>query len=439
MDRKSTVLSIILPPLMVASFVIGYFFPGQHARGATGDPSAKVREVKQKIDAYFYGELKDEDFEKAAINGVIAKLDPYCEYFTTEDWKDFNEKFLKGQFGGVGILVEPDTETGYMRVQTPLEDTPAFAADIVPNDLILEVDGVNIKGQTITDVIKRIKGAEGTKVVLTMGRKGREAFKVTLVRAQITVKAVKEKMLENGIGYIRITDFTEMMPQWDAAVEKLKQQGMKALIVDLRHNGGGLLDQCVKLSDRFLPKGQLIVTTKSKVGDIEKRESEDDSKDVGDLPLVILVNGGTASASEIFAGCMKDHHRGVLVGAKTYGKGSVQTPFELADKSRLKITTARYFTPSGYSVHKIPGQREYGLEPDYLIELTDEEILNVQRKWSEERIVKSSDPQPSKVPAGFIDYQMKAAIEVLDAKLAGREPKVDKRELSSLKKPEQPK
>jgi carboxyl-terminal processing protease len=292
----------------------------------------------------------------------------------------------------------------------------------------------------MSEVIRRIKGDEGTKVALTIARKGSKPFSVTLTRAKITVKAVKERMLENGVGYIRISDFTEMIEQFDAAVASLKKQGMKALVVDLRFNGGGLLDQSVKLSDRFLPAGKLVVSTKTKAGVEFTHNADDDKHDVGDMPLVVLVNGGTASASEIFAGAMRDHNRALLVGAKTYGKGSVQTPFELADKSELKITTARYFTPSGYSVHRIPGQREYGMEPDHLVEMTDEEYVNLQRKWSEERVVKAGpDQEPSKVPASFVDFQLKAAVEVVEAALAKRAPKVDRRELSSLKKPETPK
>jgi carboxyl-terminal processing protease len=436
MDRRATVLSIVMPPMMVACFVVGYFFPGRRASAQPGDPSSKVKEVQEKIDTYFYGSVKPEEIEKAAVTGIVAKLDPYCEYFTAADWVDFDEMHMKGNFGGVGILIEGDA-SGYLRVQTPIEGSPAFAAGILPGDLIVAVEGQDIQGLPQNDVIKRIKGPEGTKVTLTIARKNVEPFKVTLTRAKIRIQAVTDKMLEDGVGYIRISDFTEMIGQFDAAVERLKGKGMKALIVDLRGNGGGLLSECVKLSDRFLPKGKPIVSTRSKAGELDNRVSEDDTKDVGgEIPLAILVNGGTASASEIFAGAMMDHERGALVGSRTYGKGSVQTPFELSDKSRLKLTTARYFTPSGRSVHREEGKREYGLDPHYLVELTDEENLNVQRGWSEERVVKGvgGDVPPSRVTPGFVDLQLKAALEVVAAKLAKREPKVEKRELSSIKK-----
>ena len=435
MDRRATVLSIVMPPLMVACFVVGYFFPGRRASAQPGDPSSKVKEVQDKVDAYFYGSVKPEEIEKAAVNGIVAKLDPYCEYYTAADWVEFDEMHLKGNFGGVGILIEGDP-TGYLRVQTPIEGSPAFAAGILPGDLIVAVEGLDIQGLPQNDVIKRIKGPEGTKVTLTIARKNVEPFKVTLTRAKIKTIPVTDKMLEGGVGYIRISDFSEMIDQFDAAVARLQGQGMKALVVDLRGNGGGLLAECVKLSDRFLPKGKVIVSTRSKSGELDERKSEDDKNDVGAIPLAILVNGGTASASEIFAGAMQDHLRGALVGSRTYGKGSVQTPFELSDKSRLKITTARYFTPNKRSVHREEGKREFGLEPDYLVELTEEEIINVQRGWSEERVLKGvGDVQPSRVTPGFVDLQLKAALEVVNAKMANREPKVEKRELSSIKRP----
>lgn len=433
MDRKSTVLTLIVPPLMLGCFAAGLGVARLQNRAPSDDPSAKVREVAAQIERRWFGELKPGELEKGAVEGMMTKLDPYCEYFTAEQWKEFEDRNMRGNFGGVGILVEQDLPTGYLRILSPIEDSPAFAADILPNDLILEVDGTDIKGRNFNDVIHTIKGQPGTNVTLTIGRIGRDPFKVTLVRAVVVIKAVKEKMLDGGVGYVRISDFTEMIGQFDEAVARLHAQGMKALILDLRFNGGGLLDQSVFLADRFLPKGETIVSTRTREGTSDVRKAADDDKDLPNVPVAVLVNGGTASASEIVSGALQDLRRATLVGARTYGKGSVQTPFKLSDGSYVKLTTARYFTPSGRSVHKEDGKRDYGLEPDYLVEMTNDEYSQLMRQWSDERILKQ-DPKAPKEPSAFTDLQLKAALEVVNARLAGREPNVERRDLSALPK-----
>ena len=428
--RKPSLVVALLPLYAVVFGLLGLGTGIQIGRrSGSKEPVAKVGDALDRIQERWYGTVSSDVLLDAAVKGMASKLDPYCEYYTAQDYKDFEEQHMKGQFGGVGIVVGSDADTGYMTVETPVEDSPAFAADILPGDQIREVDGASIKDLPLQDVVRKIKGVPGTSVTLTMARKGRDPFKVTLTRQIIVVKAVKPKMLEDGVGYIRISDFTEMMPQFDAAAKDLAGQGMKALVVDLRFNGGGLLRECVFLADRFLDDG-LIVTTRGKTPGDVREESAKPGDTLPPYPLVVLVNGSTASASEVFAGAMKDRKRGVLVGEKTFGKGSVQTPFTLEDGSHLKLTTARYFTPNGTSVHREEGKKEYGLEPDFLVEMSNDEYAKLMRVWNNERVAKGEKPAP---PEGFKDHQLEAGLEVLRARLQNREPKVEARVLKKDK------
>jgi carboxyl-terminal processing protease len=429
-ERRSSFLLAFLPTLLV-TFALGGGFAGYVVGRKSRGPSdlAKLQTAVQRIEERYYGNLTREQIVDGAIEGMVAKLDPYSEYFTVQEWKEFEDVTLRGKFGGVGIVVGLDRETGWLTVETPVEESPAFEQDILPGDQIREVDGKTVKGLPLQDVVKRIKGEPGTQVTLTLLRKGRDPFKVTMTRKIITVKAVKARMLDGGTGYVRISDFTEMMEQFDQELEKLQKQGLQALVVDLRFNGGGLLHECVKLADRFLDEG-VIVSTQGRTGDDRRSLKAERGNTLPPIPLAVLVNEGTASASEIFAGAMKDHKRGAIVGARTFGKGSVQTPFPLPDGSNLKITTARYFTPLGTSVHREEGKKEYGIDPDYRVEMSQEEYEKLKKKWSDERILKGEKPRE---PDGFVDPQMDAALEVLKAKLEKRDPKVQARILQKDK------
>src|SRR5262245_44645882 len=252
-DRKPPVLLTILMPTFalmfgLAGLLMGWQIWGRQDRG--GDLS-KIRSAMDRINNRYYPGVSTATVLDGALEGMTSKLDPYCEYFTAQEFKEFKENNLDGRFGGVGIVVGRDAATGYLLVETPIEDTPAFAADILPGDQIREVDGKSIKGQQLTDVVRKIKGIPDTQVTLTMMRKGRDPFKVTLTRKIIVLKTVKAKMLPDSIGYIRITDFSKIMTAFDAEVKKLIDQGAKGLVLDLRFNPGGLLDECVELADRF--------------------------------------------------------------------------------------------------------------------------------------------------------------------------------------------
>jgi carboxyl-terminal processing protease len=431
MNHRRYPLLLAMMPTVALLFCLGGgaagFFLGM--RRGPGDEFAKVRVALDRIQEHYVTDYPPGKLADLAIEGVLAKLDPYCEYFTAQEYKEFREQVMEGKFGGVGVVVGSDKGSGYLVVETPVEDSPAFEADILPGDVIREVDGKTIKGLMLQEVVRKIRGEPGTEVTLTLARKGRDPFQVKLLRKVITVKAIKAKLLEGGIGYIRISDFTEMMPQFDADAKKLIDQGIQGLVIDLRFNGGGLLTECVKLADRFLDEGIIVTTEGRNREDTRKFEAHKDDT-LPNFPLVVLVNEGTASASEIFAGAMKDHKRGILVGTRTFGKGSVQTPFGLPDGSHIKITTARYYTPNHISVHREEGKKDYGLDPDYRIEMSQEEYGQLMKKWNAERILKGEKPgELEKV----VDYQLQAGLEVLRAKIEHREPKVEPRLLKKDK------
>lgn len=426
MERKPPTLLLLLIPAFALLFAVaGIFIGWQMGRTERTGELAKVRSALDRINSRYYPGVSTSVVLDGALEGMTSKLDPYCEYFTAQEFKEFSENNLEGKFGGVGIVVGRDAATGYLLVETPIEDTPAFAADILPGDQIREVDGKSIKGQQLQEVVRKIKGPPETQVTLTIARKGREPFKVTLTRKIIVLKNVKAKMLPDSIGYIRITDFSKIMGAFDAEVKKLQDQGMKALVLDLRFNPGGLLEECVNLADRFLDDG-VIVSTKGKSGEDQRELKAKKDDTLPSFPLVVLVNGASASASEIFAGAMKDHHRGTIVGERTFGKGSVQTPYPLPDGSHLKITTARYYTPSGIQVHREEGQKEYGIAPDITVEMSQEEYGRLMKKWNDERVVKGEKPAAE----AFTDFQLEAGLEILRAKVQNRAPKVEARVLN---------
>lgn len=433
--RPPSLLSAFLP-LLVSLAALAGFIAGT-LRGRVGSSDAeKVGLALSFIEQRYYGEVSSEQLLDAAIESMVRELDdPYSQYLTAEDFREFNQTQLKGEFGGVGIVVALDRDSGFLNVETPVEGSPAFEADILPGDVIRKVDGQSVKGKSLREIVREIKGPPGTPVRLTVFREKKGEFDVTLTRAIIHIEAVRSRMLDDdGTAYIRITDFTEMMPQFDAQAQELLGKGMKALVIDLRFNGGGLLNQCVELADRFLPGG-VIVSTRGRTPDDNRTFEAKAGDDLPEVPLVVLVNEATASASEIFAAAIQDHGRGMLVGTRTFGKGSVQTPLGLPDGSSIKLTTARYFTPKGRNIHRDKDRKDYGIEPDLLIQMSDEEYINLGRAWSGERVVKGERPPP---PEGFVDHQLEAALQVLRALREKRKPDVKPRLLEPEPEPEKP-
>jgi carboxyl-terminal processing protease len=427
--RRGVWAALSVTALISAAFVIGT--ATGLSMGHRSPVARKVSEIDRLIRSRHPDDIPPEKLERETVAGMLRAVDPYSEFFTAEEWVEWQQRHMSGRFFGVGIHVEPDRDSGYILITTPIEDSPAFEADILPGDLIVAVDGEDIQGRLMNDVVRRIKGEKGTKVVLTIHRKGRPRFDVALTRAEIKIQAVHHRMADPqaGVGYIRVSDFTEMLPEFDKAAAALQGQGLKALVIDLRFNGGGLLQAAVDLCDRFLPAGHKVATSEGRTSaDRRVYETRDNQDLPATMPIVVLTNGYTASASEIFAGAIRDHGRGVLAGARTYGKGTVQTPFDLSDGSHLKLTTARWYTPAGHHVSAREGSPEHGLLPDFVVEMTRDEEAALLKQWATERIKKGLRPE---VPV-VRDYPLEAALEILRAKLEVRAPSVQPREVAKL-------
>ncbi len=327
--------------------------------------------------------LTYEKLVRDALRGMVSELDPHSEFMEPKNFKDLQDD-TQGAFGGVGVVVSP--RDGFLTVVAPSDESPAFKAGIKTGDRIVKVNGKNAEKMSVQDAVGVLRGEPGTEVTVTITRPATEqTLDFRLKRAQIKVDMVKDltgkkdfRLGEDQIGYLRLVQFGEQTgAELDTAIKRLMAQGMKGLVLDLRWNPGGLLDQAVEVCQKFLPKGQLVVTTKGRnpaENMIRRAGGRGDllvDKHGKSLPVVVLVNLGSASASEIVAGCLQDTKRALVVGEQTFGKGSVQSVIPLPDGSALRLTTAKYYTPSEKVIH------EQGVTPDILVPMTDEENLNV--------------------------------------------------------------
>lgn len=345
--------------LLLVHFIVGLW----SSPSELGEDVAKrATTVEQYIDKYYWKEdVSDQKLSEYAAKGMVLALgDEYSTYLTEEEYKQMMEG-VEGDYSGIGATVQIDQNTKKKTIVELIKGAPAEKAGLKIKDVIIEVDGVNVEQESLDEVIKRIRGENGKKSVLTISREenGKTVTKkITVVCEQIINETITYKMLENSIGYIKISEFDNVtIEQFRTAMEKLEKQGLEKLILDVRNNGGGSLTAVVEMLDILLPKGTLL-TEKSKVdGD---RVYESDDKEVFDKPMVVMINGISASASEVFAGALQDRDAAELVGEKSYGKGIVQTIFSL-EKScggGIKLTTGEYLLPSGRSIHKV------GLTPD---------------------------------------------------------------------------
>ncbi len=335
------------------------------------------------IKSDYVEETDNRKLIETAIDGMLTSLDPHSGFMDAETFDDMQTQ-TKGEFGGLGLEVGMDK--GFVRVMSPIDDTPAFKAGLQTGDYITHVDDISTFGQSLNDTVKKMRGKPGTKVKLTISRKDKEPFDVTLKRDIIKVKPVKFEA-KDDIGYIRISTFSEKTTEMlhDAIKQLNKQIGqdkIKGFILDVRNNPGGLLDQAVGVADTFLDEGE-IVSTRSRNPEDTLRFSAKKGDLTNGLPLVVLINEGSASASEIVAGAMQDHRRGVIVGLKTFGKGSVQTVRSVPGIGGIRITTARYYTPSGNSI------QAKGIEPDVVIPRAKLEELPVIKGYGEAELPKA--------------------------------------------------
>lgn len=328
-------------------------------------------EVMERAKVSYVEEVSDKKLIESAINGMLVSLDPHSSYLDDQSFKYMNEQ-TKGKFGGLGI--EVTMESGVVKIVSPIDDTPASEAGLKPGDYITNIDGEQVVGMSLNDAVDKMRGKVGTKVKLTIRRINEKPFDVVLKREEIKIQSVKSDIKDKGVIYIRVTSFTEDTDKMiEKAVKKAQntlKNDVKGIVLDVRNNPGGLLDQAVGVSDLFLNKGEIVSTRSRNVEDTVKYSAKEGDIAEG-LPIVVLVNDGSASASEIVAGALQDHKRAVILGEKTFGKGSVQTIIPLGKYGAMRLTTARYYTPSGRSIQAT------GIVPDVVVHPAKvEEIKN---------------------------------------------------------------
>jgi carboxyl-terminal processing protease len=364
--------------LLALNLTIGarVYLSSAHAADEKDSPDANLEifaDVLQKVRAEYVDgtNLTYHDLVYSALKGMVGSLDPHSEFMDADDYQELQDD-TEGQFGGLGLVVA--MKDGFVTVVAPMDDSPGFHAGILSGDRIVKVEDRSVEKMPLSDVVKLLRGDPDTQVDVTIQRPSSGALKdFTLTRAIIHMEMVKDingkkefPLGADKIGYVRITEFGDSTgDELEAALDKLQGQGMKALILDLRFNPGGLLDQAVEVAQKFLPRGQLIVSTEGR-DSVDKLFANGRGDELKGEPIVVLVNLGSASAAEIVTGCLQDLHRGIILGEKTFGKGSVQSIFPLDDGSALKLTVAKYYTPSHKVIH------EHGITPDIFVPMSDE-------------------------------------------------------------------
>lgn len=349
-----------------------YFLPGHMSREETEEREqidAKIQELNQYIDQYYLFDYDEENKENGIYKGLMAGLgDIYTGYYTPEEYASFMES-SNGSYSGIGAMLTQDYSTGIISVVRAFEGSPAAEAGMETGDILYMVEGEEVTGKDLSLVVTDLKGEEGTEVHISTLR-GTEVMELTMVRKNIQVPTVESRMIDEEIGYIAVAEFDDVTDeQFMEALDSLESEGMKKLIIDLRDNGGGLVDVTCTILDRLLPEG-LIVYTEDKYGNREEESSDAENYFSGDM--AVLVNGNSASASEIFAGAIKDYGVGTLIGTQTFGKGIVQSLFPLNDGSAIKITVSRYYTPAGNNIHEV------GITPDIVLEADENEEVDNQ-------------------------------------------------------------
>lgn len=335
-----------------------------------GDPYEEIVDkltlMKMLIDAYYLEDINTGDFATGIYKGFVESLDdPYSTYYTKEEYSNLLES-SSGVYHGIGAVVSQDVKTGVITVVKPYKNGPAFKVGLLPDDIIYKVEGEEVTGMDLTEVVGKMKGKAGTKVKVSIIREGvSEPLDFTLVRQKINIPTIEYEMLQDDVGYILISEFDDItIEQFSKAIEDLEGKGMKGLIVDVRDNPGGLLDAVVKMLDRLLEDDLVIVYTEDKNKKQEHMYAKD--PDTFDKPLVVLINGNSASAAEIFAGAIQDYEIGTIVGTTSFGKGIVQKVMPLTDGTALKLTISKYYTPKGRNIHGT------GIVPDVEVEILEE-------------------------------------------------------------------
>ncbi|WP_026870722.1 S41 family peptidase [Inquilinus limosus] len=357
-------------------------------------------EVFERVRAEYVEQVSDKQLIEAAINGMLTSLDPHSNFLNTDEFQDMQSQ-TRGSFGGLGI--EVTMENGVVKVVSPIDDTPAARAGVQAGDLIIAIDGKPIVNMSLNEAVDKMRGPVGSNITITIRRGEAEPFDVNLARATIPVESVRWRT-EGDIGYIRITSFTERtedgLKRGIADIKKKLGDKLQGYVLDLRNDPGGLLDQAIAVSDAFLDKGE-IVSTRSRKADQAQRYNATPGDLAEGLPLVVLINGGSASASEIVAGALQDHHRAVLMGTQSFGKGSVQTIIPLPGHGAMRLTTARYYTPSGKSIQQL------GITPDIEVQQARIEEIAQMRGYRESDLkgALNNDNQQSQPGEGGADQK----------------------------------
>ncbi len=444
MKRYALVVSAFL-----GIFALGFFAaPGPAAPDKKADTFRHLDlfgAVFERVRNSYVEKVSDKKLIEAAINGMLSSLDPHSSYMSAESYREMGVR-TRGKFGGLGIEVTMDK--GVIKVVSPIDDTPAAKAGVQSGDLITHIDGKPILGMSLREAVTQMRGKVGTKIKIRILRKGVQPFDITITRAVITIKSVRSRLIGN-VGYMRVTSFTQ---QSDVglrrAIEEFKKKlggKMVGIVLDLRNNPGGLLSQAVKITDIFLTKGEIVSTRgRNRLATSRFNAEQYIPGDLtGGLPLIVLINGGSASASEIVAGALQDHKRAIIMGTRSFGKGSVQRIIRLADQGAMRLTTARYYTPSGRSI------QAKGVEPDIKVEQarlqkikprqqTREQDLrgaldtkkkptpkkddnsdkksdkkSDKPKASDKKNAKAADPKAAKKKPAIQDYQLSRAVDLL--------------------------
>lgn len=375
---KKQFSKILIAVLLVISLGEGFLlYRNYTVSGKNVQIANKLEKLQKTVDEYYKGDVDQDKLENYTYKGYLAGLgDPYSSYYSESEFEDLMET-TNGVFSGVGIYLSQDTVTGQIKVIRVIKGGPSDGSGIKSGDVLIKVDGKSVGDKDLDQVVSEVKGEEGTKVKLTFLRsKEKNAKDYTITRKKVVTQTVETKMLDDQIGYLSISEFDEVtLGQFKKGIKQLQKKGMKALILDVRNNPGGLVDSVVDICDELLGKGK-IVSMKDKQG--KEKVYRSDADQSVKVPICVLVNGESASASEILSGAVKDHKRGTLVGQKTFGKGIVQGFFKLGDGSYAKLTYASYYTPSGADIHK------KGIKPDVNVKddtktKADEQLLKAQQ------------------------------------------------------------
>ena len=424
MRKKTSILTVSLLCLMLVSPLAE---AAKQSKAQTEDADTYellnlFGEVMERAKVSYVEDVSDKKLIESAINGMLSSLDPHSSFLDDQSFKYMSEQ-TKGKFGGLGI--EVTMENGVVKVVSPIDDTPASKAGLKPGDYITNIDGEAVMGMTLNDAVDKMRGKIGSKVKLTIRRINEKPLEVTLKREEIKIQSVKNSIKADDVVYIRISSFSEDVDTMTAkAIKDAKKKlgdKLKGVVIDVRNNPGGLLDQAVNVSDLFLDKGEIVSTRSRNEEDTVKYTAKEGDIAKG-LPIVVIINDGSASASEIVAGALQDHKRAIILGEKSFGKGSVQTVIPLGKYGAMRLTTARYYTPSGRSI------QAKGIEPDIEVKPAKVEVLDTGVGFSEaefsnalnnvtsgDKKSKIADQKKAEAEELAKDYQLSRAIDLVKA------------------------